>query len=125
MQILVLRLFDFHSGKHAVQLGKKSIYAKRVVDERNIWILNSITRDVIKHGTGRRALVLNRKDISGKTGTTNDQRDAWFYGYNADIVAVAWTVIKVMVQRDCVKRLHILAIWYRSDYCMLLAFPLL
>jgi len=73
------------------QPGKKSIYAKRVVDERNIWIMNSITRDVIKHGTGRRALVLNRQDMSGKTGTTNDQRDAWFYGYNADIVGVAWT----------------------------------
>jgi penicillin-binding protein 1A len=73
------------------QPGKKSIYAKRVVDERNIWIINSITRDVIKHGTGRRALVLNRQDMSGKTGTTNDQRDAWFYGYNADIVGVAWT----------------------------------
>ena len=70
---------------------KKSIYAKRVVDERNIWIMNSITRDVIKHGTGRRALVLKRQDMSGKTGTTNDQRDAWFYGYNADIVGVAWT----------------------------------
>jgi penicillin-binding protein 1A len=70
--------------------NKKSIYAKRVIDERNIWIMNSITRDVIKYGTGRRALVLNRKDISGKTGTTNEQRDAWFYGYNADIVAVAW-----------------------------------
>ena len=53
--------------------------------------MNSITRDVIKHGTGRRALVLKRQDISGKTGTTNDQRDAWFYGFNADIVAVAWT----------------------------------
>ena len=82
---------ELQSGEYPVQLGKKSIYAKRVVDERNIWIINSITRDVIKHGTGRRALVLNRKDMSGKTGTTNDQRDAWFYGYNADIVAVAWT----------------------------------
>ena len=79
------------SGEYSVQPGKKSIYAKRVVDERNIWIMNSITRDVIKHGTGRRALVLNRLDMSGKTGTTNDQRDAWFYGYNADIVGVAWT----------------------------------
>ena len=73
------------------QPGNKPIYAKRVVDERNIWIMNSITRDVIKHGTGRRALVLKRQDMSGKTGTTNDQRDAWFYGYNADIVGVAWT----------------------------------
>jgi penicillin-binding protein 1A len=72
------------------QPEKKSRVAPLVVDERNIWIMNSITRDVIKLGTGRRALVLKRKDMSGKTGTTNDQRDAWFYGYNANIVGVAW-----------------------------------
>jgi penicillin-binding protein 1A len=72
------------------QTDNKSKYAQRVIDERNIWIMNSITRDVIKHGTGRRALVLKRRDMSGKTGTTNDQRDAWFYGYNANIVGVAW-----------------------------------
>ena len=65
-------------------------YAKRVVDADNIWIVNSITRDVIRRGTGTRALVLNRKDISGKTGTTNDQHDAWFFGFNPSIVAVSW-----------------------------------
>lgn len=65
-------------------------YAKQVVDPENIWIMNSITRDVIQHGTGRRALVLNRKDLSGKTGTTNDQRDAWFNGFNSDIVTIVW-----------------------------------
>ena len=68
----------------------QSHYAKRVVDPENIWIMNSITRDVIRHGTGRGALVLNRKDLSGKTGTTNDQRDAWFNGFNSDIVAIVW-----------------------------------
>jgi len=47
-------------------------------------------RDVILHGTGRRARALGRKDIAGKTGTTNDQRDAWFAGFNADIVAISW-----------------------------------
>ena len=72
------------------QPENKSKYAQRVIDGRSIWIMNSITRDVIKHGTGRRALVLKRRDMSGKTGTTNDQRDAWFYGYNANIVGVAW-----------------------------------
>ncbi len=72
------------------QPEKKPRVAPLVVDERNIWIMNSITRDVIKLGTGRRALVLGRQDISGKTGTTNDQRDAWFYGYNANMVGVAW-----------------------------------
>jgi penicillin-binding protein 1A len=64
--------------------------APRVVNAQNIWIMNSITRDVIREGTARRALELKRSDLSGKTGTTNDQRDAWFAGYNPHIVAVAW-----------------------------------
>lgn len=69
---------------------KQPKIAQRVIDPRNAWIINSITQDVIKYGTGRRALSLNRSDLSGKTGTTNNQRDAWFSGYNTDIVAVAW-----------------------------------
>ena len=52
--------------------------------------MDSITADVIKHGTGRRALALKRPDLSGKTGTTNDQRDAWFVGFNPLIVAISW-----------------------------------
>jgi penicillin-binding protein 1A len=47
-------------------------------------------RDVIRRGTGRRALVLGRRDLSGKTGTSNDQRDAWFGGFNYDIASVVW-----------------------------------
>lgn len=66
-------------------------YAPRVVEKRNIWLMNSITQDVIKYGTGRRALSLKRNDLSGKTGTTNDQRDAWFSGFNGDVVAIVWT----------------------------------
>ncbi len=68
----------------------KPVYAPLVVDPENIWIMDSITRDVIQFGTGQRAKVLNRKDLSGKTGTTNDQRDAWFSGFNTNIVAIAW-----------------------------------
>ena len=47
-------------------------------------------RDVVKRGTARRALVLKRDDLAGKTGTTNDQKDAWFSGFNAKLVATAW-----------------------------------
>ncbi len=65
-------------------------YAPQVVDPENIWIMNSIMRDVVLHGTARRALELNRKDLSGKTGTTNDQRDAWFSGFNSEVVAISW-----------------------------------
>lgn len=79
-------------GPKPVQVtnGPETRYAERVIDARNIWIMNSITRDVIQFGTGRRALVLGRKDLSGKTGTTNDQRDAWFSGFNSNIVAISW-----------------------------------
>ena len=64
--------------------------APRVVDERNIYLLTSMMRDVVKRGTARKALVLKRGDLAGKTGTTNDQRDAWFNGFNQDIAATAW-----------------------------------
>jgi penicillin-binding protein 1A len=52
--------------------------------------MNSILQDVVLRGTGRRAMQLGRKDLAGKTGTTNDQRDAWFNGYNPDLVATVW-----------------------------------
>lgn len=64
--------------------------AERIIDPRNVWIMNSMLRDVIQYGTGKRARVLKRPDLAGKTGTTNDQRDAWFAGFNPAIVTVAW-----------------------------------
>ncbi|MGB0237703.1 MAG: penicillin-binding protein 1A [Cycloclasticus sp.] len=64
--------------------------AKRVITPQLHFIINSILRDVIKRGTGRRALSLGRTDLAGKTGTTNDQRDAWFNGFHPSLVAVAW-----------------------------------
>lgn len=69
---------------------EQPVYAERKIDARNIAIMHSITRDVITSGTGRRARVLQRSDLSGKTGTTNNQRDAWFAGFNPSIVAVSW-----------------------------------
>jgi penicillin-binding protein 1A len=64
--------------------------AERVIDPRNAWIMTSLLKDVIRVGTGTRALSLGRTDLSGKTGTTNENVDAWFCGYNAAIVAVSW-----------------------------------
>ncbi len=64
--------------------------AERVMDECVNFIINSMMQDVITRGTGRRARVLERGDIAGKTGTTNGPTDAWFSGYNADVVATAW-----------------------------------
>ena len=65
--------------------------ADRVVSPQNIWIMNELTRDVIRRGTGARAYrELKRDDLSGKTGTTNEQRDAWFTGFSPSVVAVTW-----------------------------------
>ena len=64
--------------------------APRVIEARNAWLMYSLMRDVIRRGTGRKARVLERDDIAGKTGTTNDLHDAWFSGFNPDLVATAW-----------------------------------
>ena len=64
--------------------------AERVLDERNAFIMDSMLRDVIRRGTGRRALVLERPDIAGKTGTTDDATDTWFNGYHPNLAASVW-----------------------------------
>ena len=64
--------------------------AKRSLSAQNAYLIQSIMRDVVKRGTGRGALRLGRRDLAGKTGTTNDQRDAWFSGFNGEVVASAW-----------------------------------
>ena len=64
--------------------------APRVIDPRNRFLMYSMLQDVVSSGTATRARALGRKDIAGKTGTTNDQRDAWFNGFNEHIVANAW-----------------------------------
>jgi penicillin-binding protein 1A len=64
--------------------------APRIIDERVTYVLTSMLEDVIQRGTGRRAKVLKRNDLAGKTGTTNGPRDAWFSGYNKDLVTTTW-----------------------------------
>ena len=64
--------------------------AARVIDARNAWLMYSLLRDVIRQGTGRKARELGRDDLAGKTGTTNDQHDAWFSGFSPDLVATVW-----------------------------------
>ena len=64
--------------------------ANRVIDERNAFLMDSMLKDVVKHGTAMKALALKRPDIAGKTGTTNDSFDAWFAGYQSKIVGIAW-----------------------------------
>jgi len=64
--------------------------AERAIDARNAFVMTTLLKDVIAYGTATRALSLGRKDLAGKTGTTNENVDAWFCGYNADLVGVGW-----------------------------------
>jgi len=67
--------------------------APRVISPQLHFLINSLLRDVVNRGTGRKALSLGRSDLAGKTGTTNDQRDAWYKGLNPSLVAVAWVAL--------------------------------
>ena len=64
--------------------------APQSVSVQNTFLVQDMMRDVIRRGTGRRALVLGRNDLSGKTGTSNDRRDAWFGGFNSDLATIVW-----------------------------------
>lgn len=64
--------------------------AERILTTKTAFDMASILRDVIQHGTGYAAMKLGRNDIGGKTGTTNDAKDAWFSGFSPSLVAVAW-----------------------------------
>ena len=76
------------SGRTLLQASPKVV--PNVLDKQTAYLITSALQDVIAHGTGRGALSLNRHDIAGKTGTTNDQYDAWFAGFNHDLVAISW-----------------------------------
>jgi penicillin-binding protein 1A len=73
-----------------VKINKNIPAAPQVMDERVAYIMNSILRDVVERGTAKKAKRLQRKDIGGKTGTTNGPTDAWFSGFNQHLVATAW-----------------------------------
>ena len=64
--------------------------AQRILKSQSAFDMANILHDVIVHGTGRAALKIGRDDIGGKTGTTNDAKDAWFAGFNGKLVAITW-----------------------------------
>ena len=64
--------------------------AERIMTPQNNYIMNSMMRDVVRYGTGRKALSLGRNDLAGKTGTTNNQVDAWFNGFHPELVTISW-----------------------------------
>ena len=71
-------------------LNQTPHYAPRIIDEKIAFIIDNILKDVIIRGTGQRARALNRKDIAGKTGTTNGPTDLWFSGYTPNITTTTW-----------------------------------
>jgi penicillin-binding protein 1A len=89
------------AGGRAAQLDTAPHDGKTMIPEKNLapqvikpqvaYLLSDMMKDVIRRGTGVRARSLNREDIAGKTGTTNDHHDAWFNGFNGDIVTTVWT----------------------------------
>jgi penicillin-binding protein 1A len=64
--------------------------AKQIIDPRNAFLITSMMQDVVQRGTATKAKQLGRADLAGKTGTTSNYVDAWFCGYQADLVAIAW-----------------------------------
>jgi len=70
--------------------GVPDLMAPRAIDARTAYLVHSLLRDVVLRGTGRAATVLGRRDIGGKTGTTNDHRDVWFSGFGGPLVVTSW-----------------------------------
>ena len=77
-----------HDG---MRVGDAKRYAPQVIRPQVAYLLADMMADVIKRGTGVRARAVGRDDIAGKTGTSNDHHDAWFAGFNGDLVATVWT----------------------------------
>jgi penicillin-binding protein 1A len=77
-----------HDGKTLIPVKNQ---APQILSPQVTYLLADMMADVIKRGTGQRARTLNRDDIAGKTGTTSDFHDAWFNGFNGDIVTTVWT----------------------------------
>jgi penicillin-binding protein 1A len=68
----------------------ETVLAEPIITPQNAYLVRSMMMDVIRRGTGARAMQLGRNDLAGKTGTTNEQRDAWFSGYNNYLVTTVW-----------------------------------
>lgn len=84
--------YSWEKVKQSLKLepAAASVPAERVIDSQTAFLMDSMLKDVILRGTGRKAKSLNRTDLAGKTGTTNGPRDAWFSGYSPHLVATAW-----------------------------------
>ena len=70
--------------------GAAPVMAPRAIDERVAYQMISMMRDVVRRGTGTAARVLERQDVGGKTGSTNEHRDAWFSGFGGNLATSVW-----------------------------------
>jgi penicillin-binding protein 1A len=70
--------------------ARRTLPAEQVISPQVCFLMNDIMKDVITRGTGRRALALGRSDLRGKTGTTDENFDTWFNGFNDSLVASVW-----------------------------------
>ena len=94
--------FDFSAGGPSLAKAKDAPYdpdfvgplmqalAPRAIDERTAFLARSLMLDVVQRGTATAAKKLERADVGGKTGSTNDHRDAWFSGFGGDLVTTVW-----------------------------------
>ena len=88
---LITRITDSHDqALSEAKPARAGVDAERAIDPRNAFIMTTLLHDVITSGTATRALELKRKDLAGKTGTTNENVDAWFCGFNLAQVGIAW-----------------------------------
>ena len=81
---------DAEAPRQVQTLPAGAELAPRAIDPRVAWQIHSILKDVVKRGTGRQALSLEREDVGGKTGSTNEHRDAWFSGFGGGLVTTVW-----------------------------------
>jgi penicillin-binding protein 1A len=89
-QVKAVKAAEADKGEATIDGSAETHYAPAVISPQNAYIMRSILREVVQRGTAVRAKVLKRSDIAGKTGTTNDQRDAWFSGFNDQVVTTTW-----------------------------------
>jgi len=72
------------------QITDNKTHAPRILSPQVNFLMSSLLKDVVRRGTAVKAKALNRTDLAGKTGTTNNQKDAWFNGFTPDIVGISW-----------------------------------
>jgi penicillin-binding protein 1A len=83
-------IIESNNREDKVVFEAKTSFCSQVITTQNAYLITDVLKDVIRHGTAKNAKILNRNDLAGKTGTTNEKIDAWFSGFNNSLVATVW-----------------------------------